>query len=64
MPRPPRLQYSGAIYHLVTRGDLMREVALGRKNWLFVGNVEAGERSARLMSIVSSAKRNQLDVGL
>ena len=21
MPRPPRLQYSGAIYHLVTRGD-------------------------------------------
>jgi hypothetical protein len=44
--------------------QLMREVALGRKNWLFVGNVEAGERSARLMSIVSSAKRHQLDVGL
>ena len=21
MPRPPRLQYPGAIYHLVTRGD-------------------------------------------
>ena len=36
--------------------QLMREVALGRKNWLFVGNVEGGERSARLMSIVSSAK--------
>ena len=44
--------------------QLMREVALGRKNWLFVGNVEAGERSARLMSIVSSAKRHQLDVRL
>jgi hypothetical protein len=44
--------------------QLMREVALGRKNWLFVGNVKAGERSARLMSIVSSAKRHQLDVRL
>ncbi len=44
--------------------QLMREVALGRKNWLFVGNVEGGERSARLMSIVSSAKRHHLDVGL
>jgi transposase len=42
--------------------QLMREVALGRKNWLFVGNVAAGERSARLMTIVSSAKRHHLDV--
>lgn len=42
--------------------QLMREVALGRKNWLFVGNVEAGERAASLMTLVSSAKRHQLDV--
>lgn len=42
--------------------QLMREVALGRKNWLFVGNVESGERAARLMTLVSSAKRHQLDV--
>lgn len=42
--------------------QLMREVALGRKNWLFVGNVESGERAARLMSLVSSAKRHHLDV--
>jgi hypothetical protein len=42
--------------------QLMREVALGRKNWLFVGNVAAGERSARLMTLVSSAKRHQLDI--
>ena len=40
----------------------MREVALARKNWLFVGNVESGERAARLMSLVSSAKRHHLDV--
>jgi transposase len=44
--------------------QLMREVALGRKNWLFVGNVESGERAARLMTIVSSAKRHHLDVWL
>ncbi len=44
--------------------QLMREVALGRKNWLFVGNVEAGERAASLMTLVSSAKRHQLDVWL
>ena len=42
--------------------QLMRQVALGRKNWLFVTNVESGERVARLMSIVSSAKRHSLDV--
>jgi len=42
--------------------QLMRQVALGRKNWLFVANVESGERVARLMSVVSSAKRHSLDV--
>ena len=42
--------------------QLMRQVALGRKNWLFVANVASGERSARLMTIVSSAKRHSLDV--
>ncbi len=26
MPRPPRLQFSGAIYHIVTRGDGRRAV--------------------------------------
>ena len=41
---------------------LMKQVAIGRKNWLFVGNVEAGERAAQLMSLVSSAKRHDLDV--
>ena len=33
---------------------LMKQVAIGRKNWLFVGNVGAGERAAQLMSLVSS----------
>ncbi len=39
--------------------QLMRQVALGRKNWLFVANVESGERVARLMSIVSSCQASQ-----
>jgi transposase len=43
---------------------LMKQVALGRKAWLFVGNVAAGERSAMMMTLVSSAKRHDLDVGL
>jgi hypothetical protein len=30
--------------------QLMKQVALGRKAWLFVGNVEAGERSAMMAS--------------
>jgi hypothetical protein len=44
--------------------QLMKQVALGRKAWLFVGNMEAGQRSAMMMTLVSSAKRHDLDVGL
>ncbi len=40
----------------------MKQVALGRKNWLFIGSVDAGYRAADLMSLVSSAARNDLDV--
>jgi transposase len=42
--------------------QLMKQVALGRKNWLFIGSVAAGERAADLMTLVSSAVRNDLDV--
>jgi transposase len=42
--------------------QLMKQVALGRKNWLFIGSVDAGYRAADLMSLVSSAARNDLDV--
>ena len=44
--------------------QLMKQVALGRKAWLFVGNVSAGEQSAKLMTLVSSARRHDLDVGV
>jgi transposase len=42
--------------------QLMKQIALGRKNWLFVGSVAAGYRAADLMTLVSSAVRNELDV--
>lgn len=42
--------------------QLMKQVALGRKNWLFIGSVAAGERAANLLTLVSSAVRNDLDV--
>ena len=42
--------------------QLMRQVSLGRKNWLFCGSVAGGERNAGFMTLVSSAHRNDLDV--
>ena len=40
----------------------MREVSIGRKNWLFAGSLAGGERNAGFMTLVSSAHRNDLDV--
>jgi transposase len=42
--------------------QLMKQVAIGRKNWLFIGSVAAGERAANFLTLVSSALRNDLDV--
>jgi transposase len=43
---------------------LMKQVAMGRKAWLFVSSVAGGEQSALLMTLVSSARRHDLDVWL
>ena len=40
----------------------MKQVAIGRKNWLFIGSLGAGARAADLMTLVSSALRNDLHV--
>jgi transposase len=42
--------------------QLMKQVAVGRKNWLFCGSLAGGERNAGFMTLVSSAHRNDLDV--
>src|SRR5271167_975121 len=39
----------------------LRAVALGRKNYLFVGSDGGGERAASMYSIIGSAKLNRLD---
>jgi hypothetical protein len=44
--------------------QLMKQVATGRKNWIFIGSVEAGYRASILLTIVSTAHRHHLDVWL
>jgi transposase len=41
--------------------NAIRPLALGRKNWLFVGSQQAGERACTLMSLIESAKLNGHD---
>jgi hypothetical protein len=41
---------------------LMKQIATGRKNWLHIGSLAAGTRAANLMTIISTAARNDLDV--
>jgi hypothetical protein len=42
--------------------QLMKQIALGRKNWIFIGSLAAGERAADFFTLVASAVRNDLDV--
>lgn len=39
----------------------LRQVALGRKNWLFAGSDEGGHRAAALYTILETCKRNRID---
>jgi len=42
--------------------QLMKQIALGRKNWIFIGSLAAGDRAADFFTLVTSAVRNDLDV--
>ena len=44
-----------------SQGAEMRPWALGRKNWLFAGSLESGQRAANVMSIIQSARLNGID---
>lgn len=65
-----RNQWS-ALNEYINDGDLsidnnfaeraMRPVAIGRKNWLFVGSARAGRRAAVLTSLVASCKANHVE---
>lgn len=39
----------------------MRPIAIGRKNWLFVGSERAGQRAAVLTSLIASCKNNLVE---
>ncbi len=41
--------------------NAIRPTALGKKNWLFIGEAEAGERSAILYTIVECCRRRGID---
>jgi transposase len=41
--------------------NAIRPTAIGKKNWLFIGAAEAGERAAILYTIVESCRRREID---
>ena len=41
--------------------NAIRPTALGKKNWLFIGDAEAGQRSAILYTLVECCRRLRLD---
>jgi transposase len=41
--------------------NLIRPIALGRKNWLFAGSLRAGQRAAAIMSLLHTARLNGLE---
>ena len=41
--------------------NAIRPTALGKKNWLFFGDADAGERSAIIYSIIESCRRHGVE---
>ncbi len=41
--------------------NAIRPTALGKKNWLFVGEAKAGDRGAIIYTLIESCRRRQLD---
>ena len=39
----------------------VRDQAIGRKNWMFLGSAEAGPRAAVLCTVIAGAKRHRLE---
>ena len=60
-----------ALTRYATSGDLpidntavertIRPIAIGRKNWMFVGSERAGRRAAIIQSLIGTAKANGID---
>ena len=41
--------------------NAIRPTAIGKKNWLFIGEAEAGQRSAILYTLIENCRRLQVD---
>lgn len=41
--------------------NAIRPTAIGKKNWLFIGDAEAGERSAVIYTVIESCRRRGID---
>jgi hypothetical protein len=41
--------------------NAIRPTALGKKNWLFIGEADAGQRSAIIYTLVENCRRHRLD---
>jgi hypothetical protein len=41
--------------------NAIRPTALGKKNWLFIGDADAGERGAIIYSVIESCRRRGVD---
>ena len=41
--------------------NAIRPTALGKKNWLFIGEAEAGDRSAIIYTLIESCRRRSID---
>ena len=41
--------------------NIIRPIAIGKKNWLFTGSERAGKRAAAIQTLLGTAKLNGLD---
>jgi hypothetical protein len=41
--------------------NAIRPTAIGKKNWLFIGQAEAGQRSAVIYTVIESCRRRGVD---
>lgn len=55
------LQYGEAHIDNNLMENAIRPTAIGKKNWLFIGNPKVGRRSAVIYSIVGSRERRRID---
>ena len=47
--------------HPARHGQNDREIALGRKSWLFAGSDRGGERAAVMYTLIQTARLNDVD---